>query len=114
MSGYIIEPMWFYWVRVLDNIKEIALVVLILGVVAVGFCLLLAQESFSEEEYKALKKKAIISFCAVVLSAIILVFVPSRETLVEMKLAEFATHENVTTFIETIENMTDKIIEQIK
>lgn len=114
MNGYIIEPMWFYWVRVLDNIKEIAVVALILGVVAGGFCFLVAQDCFSEEEYKLWKKKIIISFCAVVLSAIILVFVPSRETLVEMKIAEFGTYENVTTVIETIEDMTDKIIEQIK
>lgn len=114
MNGYIINPMWFYWVRVLDNIKEIAVVALILGVVVVGFCFFMAQDCFSEEEHKIYKKRTIISFCVVVLSAIMLVFVPSRETLVEMKIAEFATHENVTTVIETIEDMADKIIEQIK
>jgi len=114
MNGYIIEPMWFYWVRVLDNISGVTLGVLILGTVATVLCFLMEQDCYSEEDYKMWRKRVWASFIVVVLSAITVVFVPSSDTLVKMKLAEFGTYENVRTVIETIEDMTDKIIEQIK
>ena len=44
----------------------------------------------------------------------IIVFVPTSNTLIKMKLAEFGTYENVTTIIETIEDMADKIIDQME
>lgn len=114
MNGYIIEPMWFYWVRVLDNISGIALGALLLGLVATVMCFIAESESYFDEDEKMWRKRMRTAFVVAVLSAIIVVFVPSSETLIKMKLAEFGTYENVTIVVETIEDMTDKIIEQIK
>lgn len=114
MNGYIIEPMWFYWVKALDNIYGIAIVVSVLGLIATATCFMMAQDCYSDEEEKMWRKRTGASFVVTVLAVIMVVFVPSSDTLIKMKLAEFGTYENVTTVIETIENMTDKIIEQIK
>ena len=114
MNGYIIEPMWFYWVNVLDSINVFAVFMCILGIVGSVVCFILSHGCYSDEEYEMWKKRMKICFGALVLSAIIVIFVPSSETLIKMKLAEFGTYENVSIVVETIENMTDKIIEQIK
>lgn len=113
MNGYIIEPMWFYWIEVLDSIKIFAILMCVLGIMGSVMFFILSHDCYSDEEYKLWRKRMRISFGVLVLSAIIVIFVPSSETLIKMKLAEFGTYENVTTVVETIEDMTDKIIDQM-
>lgn len=123
--NYIINPSWFYWISVVNGIKT---VLIVFSVISALVCLSLAigyivhkeaGTGFGEGDSdnimaKKLVKPIRISFALTVVMAIIAVFIPSRNTLIEMQIARYATYENAERTVDAIKNAVDYIVNAIQ
>lgn len=112
MNEYIISPSWFYWIDVLDAVRQGATIVfgmlLVSGSIGVFIC-------FDCGHIKELPKKKFtyVFLSAMVVSLIMVLLIPSKTTMVEMMIAQYATHENIQYSIETIKEIADYIIKVV-
>lgn len=117
MNDLIIDPLWFYWLEVIDTAKHLCMLAPILALLILFLSYFLGTWSGADSdkafEQKMLKRVII----AAIVSAVIFVvgmFIPSEKTLIKMKLAEFTTKSNVETILETIDDKTDKLIDALR
>lgn len=116
---YIINPMWFYWMQLASGLKVVA------GVFSGISCALflslsialLIDTDFRDDEdddvkwcIKWMKRCAVLC----IVFAIVTAAIPSKNTLIEMQIAKYATVENANWTIETIKAAVDYIVEAIK
>lgn len=125
---YIINPMWFYWLSVADRacqlIRTAAILLFVFSVgslIVVAFCRHIVFDcdecSKGCSEYKAggkVQRVAIVLFVVAVILFIIHVFIPPRETLIEMQIARFTTVENAEWALDAVKSATDYIVSAIK
>ena len=124
--NYIINPSWFYWLGVVNSMRGFILVAFIVAVTIIGVALIvipvnvkLSQDypSISDDERKAVRfftkaLKVAIGMCVV--SALFLVFVPSKDTLIEMMIAKQATYENATWTLDALKSAVDYVVQAIQ
>lgn len=124
--NYIINPSWFYWLGVVNSMRGFMLVAFIVAIIIVGVALIvipvnvkLIQEypSISDDERKVVRfftraLKVAIGVC--VASGLFLVFVPSKETLIEMMIAKQATYENATWTVDALKSAVDYVVQAIQ
>lgn len=112
MSDYIINPMWFYFVHIVDSIKvalAIAATIALMGVglfvmsYFVGLCVEEKPPEALIKYFGIVKKLAVIGLIMAFVAALI----PPRRTMIEMKIAQHATYQN-------IESATDYILERLE
>lgn len=108
---YIINPMWIYWIHVLDGLKILSM---ILTGIAIGCAIIVGiiwmSMSMSDEEEKIVLKWLKIFFFFALGFVVIAIFIPSKETMIEMLVARFATHSNIALGVEQIKEIVDYII----
>jgi hypothetical protein len=116
--------MWFYWINVADRLNTVLFTIVIAIGVTEIIMMIVAGLSYSMgKDYgpddpdlqmaKALIKPIII--CGIVLAASMIgvVFIPSKNTLIEMQVARFATYENAEWTVETVKSAVDYIVDAI-
>lgn len=114
--NYIINPMWFYWLGVVDVLKEIATVALAISAIGstlAGIARIVSGE-YDDEEAAIAMRFLKITLPMMIVSALILVLVPSKNTLIEMQIARYATQENAELTIDAIKSAVDYIAQAIK
>lgn len=115
----IINPSIFYWANVLDSLQKIgilALIVSIVVIIIVGATILADLEWWGENE-KTLRigKKLIIIFAIVLVIAIMMMlFIPTKDTIYAMCVAEVLTPDNIDAITEKGEKGVQFICEQIE
>lgn len=122
--NYIINPMWFYWINVADSLHVMFGAAFVILGIAEFVLAVIAAASYSAgkdcgpndpdlRRAKSMIKPIII--CGIVLAVTLVgaVFVPSKNTLIEMMVAKFTTHENAEWTVETIKSAVDYIVEAI-
>lgn len=116
--NYIIDPMWFYWLSVVEGIKIIAIIVAVLcgGGLFGGSIVWISNIEYGGDDKDVKIAKKIIKKCLIVgsIAALCLIFIPGKETLIEMQVARFATYENAEWTIETIKSAVDYIVKAAK
>lgn len=124
--NYIIDPMWFYWMNVAENLGISCTIVSISGgIAAVVLTIMYTMNkceiekfpniSTSEQAENAVIKKFLKPlYIIVVMSLIGMLFIPSSETLTKMLLAKFATYENAEIALDSIQSAADYIINAMK
>jgi len=127
--NYIINPSWFYWLNIVDGIKTamfvVAIVAFLAGVIFLGlYCSALDSfydwhgsdgKTFTSSKWDLLCKKIGIASVIVTLICVIgLVFMPSKDTLIEMQVARMATYENAQWTVDSLKSVVDYIIEAIQ
>lgn len=124
--SFFINPSWFYWLNILDTLRKMAIVLMAMDICAVLFCgisALVAKSSIasfpsvSDGERALLPtyiKWAKISLAILPVLMAAVVFLPSKQTLIEMQVARLATHENVGLTVDAIKSAVDYIIEAVK
>ena len=121
MSEYIIDPKWFYFVDMLNDLE--CAICVITGVLTVGILIILIIAStkifdgWSDEDrdlWKKLAKKAIRLSVIPICMIFIIVLIPSKETMYEMMMAKYITHENISFSVEAIKSAVDYIVEALK
>lgn len=131
--NYIINPSWFYWLQLLSDIKIIITVIsalitagLIVAIIAacVNYSMGYRYRNNIDEDGVALdpdwsnyllaKKFVKILFPITIVSLIISIFIPSKETLISMMIAKYATKENLSMTVEGIKSAVDYIVNAMK
>lgn len=116
---YIIHPSWFYFLHLVSEIKTLTFIALLfLGITTIVlfavFLTSLADYGMDDEDtqrYFKVFKKVLVPLAFVVIVSIV---IPSKETLIEMQVARYATVENAEWTLETIKSAVDYVVEAIK
>lgn len=124
--NYIINPSWFYWLGVVHSMRGFMLTAFIVSIIIIGVALIIIPvnvklirdyPSISDDERKVVRfftkaMKVAIGVC--VASGLFLVFVPSKETLIEMMIAKQATYENATWTVDALKSAVDYVVQAIQ
>lgn len=124
--NYIINPSWFYWLGVVHSMRGFMLTAFIVAVIIVGVALIIIPvnvtlirdyPSISDDERKVVRfftkaLKVAIGVC--VIGGLFLIFVPSKDTLIEMMIAKQATYENATWTVDALKSAIDYVIQAIQ
>lgn len=117
--NYIINPAWFYWIQLASGMKVVTGV--LLGTSCVLFIIMSAvllanidSYDFEDDEMKWCIKwtKRCAALCIVL--AVVTAAIPSKETLIEMQIAKYATFENAEWTLDAIKSAVDYIVESIQ
>ena len=123
---YIINPSWFYWLGVISSLRGFMLAVFIVSIVVIGVSLIVIPmntsmirefPNMSDDERKTVRfftKALKVAIGVLVIAGLALVFVPSKETLIEMMIAKQATYENATWTVDAVKSAVDYIIQAIQ
>ena len=124
--NYIINPSWFYWLGVVNSMRGFMLAAFIVAIIIIGVALIVIPWNtyiihefprVSDDERKTLQfftkaLKLAIGVCVV--SVLFLVFVPSKDTLIEMMIAKQATYENATWTVDALKSAVDYVVQAIQ
>ena len=110
--NYIVDPRWFYFVNVVSNLEVFvicaAIVFLAVGGITLGVL-------YAESDFKDFPKETRFGKACVIIGVIIClaaVFIPSKETLIEMEIARHVTYDSTETAVQMIQEATDYILEK--
>ena len=124
--NYIINPSWFYWLGVVESmlhfmvaafVLSIAFVVASAIIIPVDISVIREFPDISDGERKTVQfftKALKIAIGVLVISGLVLVFVPSKETLIEMMIAKQATYENATWTLDALKSAVDYVVQAIQ
>ena len=124
--NYIINPSWFYWLGVVESMRHfmvaafiVSIVVVVVSAIIIPMNISMIREfpDMSDDERKTVQfftKALKIAIAALVISGLILMFVPSKETLIEMMIAKQATYENATWTLDALKSAVDYVIQAIQ
>ena len=124
--NYIINPSWFYWLGVVNSMRGFMLAAFIVAIILIGVSLILILwntdmirefPTMCADERKTLRfftkaLKVAIGVCIV--AGLFLVFVPSKDTLIEMMIAKQATYENATWTVDALKSAVDYVVQAIQ
>lgn len=107
---YYINPIWFYFIGLCDDIIEIATVISALCMIGAFVGYIFRLVGFEEET----ENKIPFNLLAIIgiVSLVITLIVPSSTTVKEMMIASVVTHENVDATIEDVKELIDYTIEK--
>ena len=124
--NYIINPSWFYWLGVVESMRcfmiaafiiSIALIVVSLIIIPMNISMIREFPDISDDERKTAQfftKALKIAIGVLVISGLILMFVPSKETIIEMMIAKQATYENATWTLDALKSAVDYVIQAMQ
>ena len=121
---YIINPWFFYFVNLLGSFWTLISIVLFLAIIgAVGFSVWWLMEAYvsdffvhddNESPFAKFCKKIIkVSVIVTIISAVLMVAVPSEETVNKMMISSFITKENVEKIKEEAKEGAKEIVDYI-
>lgn len=120
--NYIVDPMWFYWLQVLNNLSIFCMAVGASGCAIAMLGIIYTMMQFDgmlkiESEYKKYSqtmkklKKFVIIFAIMFICGLI---IPNKETMIQMKIAEYTTYDNLNAATDKIKEITDYIVEKMQ
>ena len=108
--NYIIDPMWFYWINVFEGVK---LCLAIVGGTAAAIFGLLTIFGYTESDDEMCKHSLVFTLIGFAL-VIVSVFVPTKQTIIEMMIAKYATYDNAEWTVDAIKQAVDYIVQTIE
>ena len=124
--NYIINPSWVYWLGVVESMLNFMVVAFVLSIafvvasaiiIPVDISVIREFPNNSDGERKTVQfftKALKIAIGVLVISGLVLVFVPSKETLIEMMIAKQATYENATWTLDALKSAVDYVVQAIQ
>lgn len=120
---YTINPWFFYFANLLDGLWTLISIVLFLAIVGtVGFCIWWLIEAYNSDFFvhddketpfaNFCKKMIKVSAIATIISAVLMIVVPTEETVNKMMISSFVTKENVEKTKEEAKEIIDYIAEK--
>lgn len=120
----IVNPLLFYLMNVSEQLWGISIAALSVSCmcfIAFAICFIYnfyEYEVYEREEYKIaythFKKHTITSIIAIVISTMLIVFIPRKQTIIEMMIANAVTADNVGAGVDAIKSAADYVVEAIK
>ena len=112
MNEYLIDPSWFYWISVADSLRILFIFFIVLSCVIMLFSTLFLSEDLIK--FENWKKVLIISSIFTLIGASGIIFMPAKETLIEMEVARLATKNNINWTVKSVKGIIDYVIGAIK
>lgn len=113
----IINPMYFYKLRVFDLLTGTAFILAIAGaIVSIILAHMGVSCVFDDNDYvngKKYFKIATLSFCITMVFWLLFILIPDKETLIEMQIAKYATFENAEWTLDKLKEAVDYIVSKI-
>lgn len=113
---YIIDPAWVYWMNISNSLK--IMMIIIGALLTLSFIIIVPISFFDADDEGELwqrHRKAFMAWAVLALTMILIgVFIPDRQTLIEMKVAELATRENVMLTVDQLKEVVDYIVNALK
>lgn len=115
MTGTIINPIWFYLIDVLGTVEIVSIVVAFLSVaIILAFSIVYIDAAADRRELSSLGRKLVKCIVsALVISLLMILIIPSKETMVEMMVAKYATYENASSAVDAVKNAADYIVDAV-
>jgi hypothetical protein len=113
---YIINPIWFYWLQVVSGISTLAWLLLgaaLTGVVVSVFIWFMNSGIYENPCIKAKKSLKIFVIISIPI-AIIAILIPSKDTMISMMVAKYATKTNAQLTVDAIKGAVDYIVQAIQ
>ena len=116
----------YIWLGVIESMRYFMIAAFIISIAAIIVAIIIVPvdmrmirdfPDMSDDERKTVQfftKALKIAIAALVISGLILMFVPSKETLIEMMIAKQATYENATWTLDTLKSAVDYVIQAIQ
>ena len=111
--NYIIDPMWFYWVQIINALRIACIAGIAISVFIAVFGGL-AINDFVCNEGKAYKVLFITCGIVFTISVIGAIFIPSRDTLISMMVAKYATYDNAQSVVDAVKSAVDYVVQAIQ
>ena len=109
--NYIIDPSVFYWMKVVNELHDAAFAIGVLLLIAGGVLFFAcAIESDFDSHKKAIVIIGVIG-CLLLLAS---VFIPTKESCVEMLISRTATFDNANLTIQQIKELVDYVVGALK
>ncbi len=124
--NYIINPSWFYWLGVVNSMRGFMIAAFVIAIIVIGVALIIVPfevkmiqdfPTMCADERKAVMfftKALKIAIGVCIVAGLFLVFVPSKDTLIEMMIAKQATYENATWTVDALKSAVDYVIQAIQ
>lgn len=114
--SYLVSPDWVYWLQIIGGIRGVFFGAIIVGVVFLSGMLryMLCEDIFYElkEWCKTPMARTTLVVMIVTFVAILgIIFIPTSQTLIYMKIATFATEENLEEICNTLKETVASIIQ---
>ena len=112
----VISPWLFYIIDLLDKLREMAIIVFWIIVAAfflVGFATFLEGENWEDKTILKLKKGLKLSIIPIVITSVMYIAIPSKETIYKMLVSKYVTYENIDKATNTIKDGVDYIFEKL-
>lgn len=110
---YIINPLWFYLIDVMKELKFVSIVVATICSLASLAFKVCAIDTYHEEDKVPFNKMSKITFIVALIALIMWIIIPSKETMLTMMVAKFATYENAAWTLDTVKAAVDYIVNAI-
>ena len=113
MTGYVINPWFFYWLQIVNALSIFTWIIgaILLIIIVIWWIYLIAENDETVQNAYIRVKKGLFTAIGICILAIL---IPSEKTLIRMELAKHVTYENVEIFLEDTKKAADYIIDQIK
>ena len=110
--NYIINPIWFYLMSVVDALKSFSIIAAI-ALLATSIVWRFMSFDAGYDEEKEYKKRSFNSFVWSAIFCAMAIFVPNKETLMQIMIARYATYDNASAVIQAVQNAANYIIETV-
>lgn len=124
--NYIINPSWVYWLNIVNGIDIVsAIVCAILGIMTLCgtiwyVCTLVGDADEERADWTSAKERKVLKpylkagWILTVLFLLVALFMPTKETLLEMQIARLATAENAEKALEAVKAAADYVVEALR
>lgn len=124
--NYIINPSWFYWLGVVNSMRGFMIAAFVIAIIVIGVALIIVPfevkmiqdfPTMCADERKAVMfftKALKIAIGVCIVAGLFLVFVPSKDTLIEMMITKQATYENATWTVDALKSAVDYVVQAIQ
>lgn len=114
---YIINPSWFYWISVVRSAEILSAIACGLSLSAMVILLatwITEHDCWDDDDERTFKRTFRPVVVAAVVFTLLTVFIPTRNTLIEMQVARFATYSNAEWTVDAIKSAVDYVIDAIQ
>lgn len=115
---YIINPAWVYWINVLSGLKIAFVCFAVLLAFAIVMEVIVAAENrgFGADDKDYIAAKTMLKHTAPFFVVFLLaaVFIPSKQTMLQMMVARLATRQNIELTVDGLKSVVDYIAETVK
>ena len=115
--NYIIDPMVFYWISVLNSLSGICILCLVLSAVGVfvfGVMWIIEHDCWDEDEERTFRIALRVTIPILILGILGVIFIPDKTAMIEMLVAKTATVENAEWTADTLKSLVDYIVQAAK